>query len=249
MTGGERSCGVLVVAKAPVPGLAKTRIGAVVGAEAAADLAAAALLDTLDAVEGWEPGCRRLLAMTGSLAAAARGAQIAERVAAWTVVEQRGTTFADRLVSAHRDAAAMWGPDFPVVQIGMDTPGITGHDLDLIVGALDGVASGAADVAIGPALDGGWWGIATRKSGYADQLAAVPMSRPDTAERTVAALRAAGARVRLVHELSDVDEWADAISLSRSAPQLRTAQVVQALVDNTGADNPIGAAAVPGARC
>ena len=41
---------VLVVAKAPVPGLAKTRLARTLGAEAAADLAAAALLDTLDAV-------------------------------------------------------------------------------------------------------------------------------------------------------------------------------------------------------
>ena len=41
---------VLVVAKAPVPGQAKTRLAASVGDRAAADIAAAALLDTLDAV-------------------------------------------------------------------------------------------------------------------------------------------------------------------------------------------------------
>lgn len=226
MTGGERSCGVLVVAKAPVPGLAKTRIGAVVGAEAAAELAAAALLDTLDATERWAPGCRRLLAMTGSLRTAARGAEIARRLAAWTVVEQRGATFADRLVSAHRAAAARWTPDCPVIQIGMDTPSIIGSDLDAILAPL---VDGDADVALGPAVDGGWWGIATRRSGYADQLAAVPMSRPDTAVRTVSAMEAAGARVRLVHVLRDVDEWADAVALSRSAPQLRTAQVSRRL--------------------
>ena len=39
-----------VVAKAPVPGQAKTRLAAGVGDQAAADIAAAALLDTLDAV-------------------------------------------------------------------------------------------------------------------------------------------------------------------------------------------------------
>ena len=41
---------VLVVAKAPVPGQAKTRLAATSATEAAADIAAAALLDTLDAV-------------------------------------------------------------------------------------------------------------------------------------------------------------------------------------------------------
>lgn len=219
---------MLVVARAPVPGVSKTRVGAVVGAEAAAEVAAAALLDTLDAVERWEPVCR-LLAMTGSLRAAACGAEIAQRLPTWTVVEQRGATFADRLVSAHRDAAAEWGPDFPVVQIGMDTPGITGADLDSLVYAIDRSRSDAADVALGPALDGGWWGIATRRAGYADQLAAVPMSRSDTAAHTVSALEAAGATVQLMHERRDVDEWSDAVALSRCAPQLRTTRVVRML--------------------
>ncbi len=243
-----RGCGVLVVAKAPAPGFAKTRIGAVVGAEAAAELAAAALLDTLDAVERWEPACRRLLAMTGSLPAAARRVEISQRLATWTVVEQRGATFGDRLVSAHREAALRWGPDFPVAQIGMDTPGITGGDLDAIVGALDGARSGgpsgAVDVALGPAVDGGWWGLATARAGYGDQLAGVPMSRSDTAARTVAALQGAGARIRLVHELRDVDDWADAVALSRAAPQLRTAQVVRRLRPKPGAIDHIGTATV-----
>ena len=39
---------LLIVAKAPVPGFAKTRVAESVGPVAAADLAAAALLDTLD---------------------------------------------------------------------------------------------------------------------------------------------------------------------------------------------------------
>ena len=41
---------LLVVAKAPVPGQAKTRLAATVGDRVAAQIAAAALLDTLDAV-------------------------------------------------------------------------------------------------------------------------------------------------------------------------------------------------------
>ncbi len=39
---------VLVMAKAPVAGQVKTRLGAHVGHDAAADLAAACVLDTLD---------------------------------------------------------------------------------------------------------------------------------------------------------------------------------------------------------
>ena len=64
---------VLVVAKAPVPGLAKTRLAATLGDEVAADIAAAALLDTLDAV-AQTPASARVVAMTGDLSgrAAAR---------------------------------------------------------------------------------------------------------------------------------------------------------------------------------
>ena len=43
---------VVVLAKAPVPGVAKTRLAAVVGDRRAADLAAAALLDTLESCRG-----------------------------------------------------------------------------------------------------------------------------------------------------------------------------------------------------
>ena len=57
---------VLVVAKAPVPGLAKTRLAASIGADAAADVAAAALLDTLDAVAAASVQAR-VVALVGDL--------------------------------------------------------------------------------------------------------------------------------------------------------------------------------------
>jgi hypothetical protein len=62
---------ILVVAKAPVPGLAKTRLASALGPEAAADIAAAALLDTLDAV-AQAPVSARVVAMTGDLDVACR---------------------------------------------------------------------------------------------------------------------------------------------------------------------------------
>src|SRR5206468_8748122 len=114
---------VLVVAKAPVPGQAKTRLAASVGDRAAADIAAAALLDTLDAVAD-APVAERVVALTGSLDDACGGAEIRSRLADFTVVPQRGPTFADRLANAHADAAAATG-GLPVLQIGMDTPQVT----------------------------------------------------------------------------------------------------------------------------
>lgn len=57
---------VLVVAKAPEPGRVKTRLAAAIGDKVAADIAAAALLDTLDAVAA-APVTARAVALTGDL--------------------------------------------------------------------------------------------------------------------------------------------------------------------------------------
>lgn len=109
---------ILVVAKAPVPGLAKTRLAATLGDHGAADLAAAALLDTLDAVAA-TPVAARVVALTGDLDAACRAAAIRDRLGVFTVIDQRGEDFACRLANAHADAAAAVGAR-PVLQIGMD---------------------------------------------------------------------------------------------------------------------------------
>ena len=63
---------LLVVAKAPVPGEAKTRLGQVVGAEVAADLAAASLLDTLRA-------CTRAVGTRSKVSGSVRGTLRAAR--------------------------------------------------------------------------------------------------------------------------------------------------------------------------
>ena len=113
----------LVLAKSPVPGLAKKRLAAAIGDRAAADIAAAALLDTLDAVAA-TPAQAHVVAMTGDLDAAQRAEEIRNRLDAFTVVPQRGDGFAERLANAHVDAADAVG-NRTVLQIGMDTPQVS----------------------------------------------------------------------------------------------------------------------------
>lgn len=193
---------VLVVAKAPVPGLAKTRLAAELGDHRAADIAAAALLDTLDAVAD-TPAAARVVALTGDLDAACRGSDIRERLSTFTVVEQRGATFAERLANAHADAAAAAGCD-AVLQIGMDTPQV---DAALLAGCARLLVD--AHAVLGHAHDGGWWLLGVAHPETARCLMEVPMSQPDTGALTRAALERTGEPVRLAESLADVDIVAD----------------------------------------
>jgi glycosyltransferase A (GT-A) superfamily protein (DUF2064 family) len=208
----------LVVAKAPVPGLAKTRLAAAVGPEAAADLAAAALLDTLDAVAA-APVTARVVAMTGELDRAARADELRSRVGDFIVIDQRGDSFADRLANAHADAFAAAGRH-PVLQLGMDTPQVTG---ELIRRCAETLMTARA--VLGLAADGGWWVLGVRSPEMADVLRDVPMSQANTGAVTLKALRSTGVDVTLVEELRDVDTVDDvgAVRLA-CAPESRFAR-------------------------
>lgn len=188
----------LVVAKAPVPGRVKTRLGAHVGMQAAAELAAAALLDTLAACRSAFDECH--LAIDGDLDAV-RSDALRRGLAGWTVHPQRGDGLGQRLAHAHADAAGAG----PTVQVGMDTPQLTTTDLHTVA-----EAASHGDAVLGPAADGGWWVLALSDPASAAVLADVPMSRPDTFACTRAALTAAGQTVRVGHELTDVDTAEDA---------------------------------------
>jgi len=207
---------VLIVARAPVPGEAKTRLAAAVGDDAAALVAAAALRDTIDAAEstGW-PVC---VALTGDLARAPMAAELSSALERHHVVEQRGDDFAERLAAAHVDADRGAG----VVQIGMDTPQA---DSSMLRDAGDALHD--HDAALGGAKDGGWWLLGVRDPHHADCLRSVPMSTPRTGERTLEALRRRGARVAEMPPLTDVDTWDDALEVGAYAPDTRFAAVVE----------------------
>ncbi|MFZ0139881.1 MAG: DUF2064 domain-containing protein [Aeromicrobium sp.] len=203
---------VLVVAKAPVPGLAKTRVAGDVGDDAAAELAAAALLDTLQASVG--TGLSVVVALTGDLDRAERSDELCEVLDDLVVVPQVGETFGERLARAHLDADDGHG----VVQVGMDTPQLTAADL-----------TGAADLlchypsVLGPAEDGGWWLLGVRHGTDASPLAGVEMSTPSTGHHTREVLPAPTA---LLRTLRDVDTWEDARAVAAEVPHTRFAAAV-----------------------
>ncbi|MPZ96542.1 MAG: DUF2064 domain-containing protein [Propionibacteriales bacterium] len=196
------TAGVLVVAKLPVPGLAKTRLAANVGDETAADLAAAALLDTLATVI--RSGLRCVVACTGDTSEAARRGEVRTALGQHAVIRQRGDTFGDRLAAAHHDAAVVLDGE-PVLQIGTDTPQLAAQRLRLAADLLDHLPA-----VLGPASDGGWWALGVSSSMHAAGLTDVPMSRADTAAQTVDMLESQGLEVTRLPELTDVDTIEDA---------------------------------------
>jgi uncharacterized protein len=213
---------LVVIAKAPVAGQAKTRLGATVGHHAAADIAAATLLDTLDAVDA-TPVRARVLALTGDLDQASGGDEIRSRLGDVYVVEQRGDDFSARLANAIADAAAVAGAR-PVLLIASDTPQVTA---DLLTECAQALVE--TDVVFGLARDGGWWVLGVTEPSMAECLHTIPTSRSDTGPATLEALRDKGLAVTLVAELSDVDTIDD-VELVRAdcAPDSRFARATKA---------------------
>jgi len=214
---------VLVVAKAPVPGLAKTRLGDAVGHLEAAGLAAAALLDTIDACRAYAGDGRCHVALTGALDDACRGGEIRQALRSWHVFDQRGDTFAERLANAHADLAAE--AEGPLVQIGTDTPQLTPL---LLAEAADRITPGGG--VLGPAMDGGWWLLGLADPTRAAALSTVAMSTSRTGFDTRRALTGWGVRLVTTSALRDVDTAYDAELVAVGAPGTRFADAWMRLV-------------------
>ncbi|MFH5206640.1 DUF2064 domain-containing protein [Antrihabitans sp. NCIMB 15449] len=203
---------ILVLAKAPIAGLAKTRLTARWSPTQAADLAAAALLDTLAAVTAASV-THRIVALTGDLDRAQRSDEIRRALAGFDVIEQHGETFGTRLANAHCESAFRVG--VPVLQIGMDTPQA---DARLLTASAELLCAPSCTAVLGPAEDGGWWALGLRDPAAAGVLPTVAMSTSTTCASTLAALHGIGVRVRRLTTLRDVDEPADVGAVAALCP-------------------------------
>jgi rSAM/selenodomain-associated transferase 1 len=191
-----------VIAKAPVAGRVKTRLCPPCTPEQAAALAEAALRDTLAAMAGAAElagrSVRRAIVLDGAPGAWLDG----ERV-----VAQRGAGLDERLAAAFADLG-----DGPALIVGMDTPQLTGAVLAGALAALDD-----HDAVLGPATDGGYWGIGLRRADPR-ALIGVPMSVDHTLTAQRTRLRELGLAVADAATLVDVDTIADAELVAAQAP-------------------------------
>jgi rSAM/selenodomain-associated transferase 1 len=205
---------IMVIAKEPVPGRVKTRLTPPYSPAEAAEVAEAALVDTLAAVASASV-TRRILALAGT-----PGRWLPP---GFDVIGQRGAGLDERIAWALADARATCPA--PLVLIGMDTPQVTPA---LLAQAAEPLVSGTADATFGPAEDGGFWLLGLREIDPALVLG-VPMSRSDTGSLQLARLRQAGLRVRLLPELADVDTAGEAERIAAATPGSAFATCVKAL--------------------
>lgn len=197
-----------VLAKAPVPGRAKTRLCPPCTPGEAARVADAALRDTLDVARSTVAD-RVVLVLDGG--------PLADADPTLEVIAQRGVGLGERLAAAFADIGG------PVLLIGMDTPQVTTQVLDGALGQVD-----AATPVLGSAFDGGWWALGLPVC-PADAFLGVPMSTATTARRQRDRLRSCGLVPAPLPVLRDVDHWSDALLVAAEAPAGRFARAVDAI--------------------
>ena len=206
--GGVSADVLIVIAKAPVAGSSKTRLCPPCTPQQAAELARAALEDTLAAVLA-TPARRRVLVLEGE-----PGPWLP---AGFEVMPQRGDGLEERLAAAFEDVGEA------AFLVGMDTPQLTESHLTAGLDAL-----GSAPSVFAPADDGGYWGIGLRTPD-ARVFSGVPMSTDDTGARQRACLVELGLDVADLPGLLDVDTIADARAVAELAPQTRFARALAAM--------------------
>jgi uncharacterized protein len=206
----SRGLTLLVLAKEPRPGRVKTRLCPPCTMFEAAEIATAALADTLSAVRGC-PAARRVLVLDG-------------RPGTWLpdgfdVVRQSTGGLDVRLAAAF---ALVPGP---ALLIGMDTPQVTAP---FLAHAAARLPSGL-DAVLGLAADGGFWCIGLREPDPRVFLG-VPMSTAFTGAAQLHRLDQLGLRAGRLPQLVDVDRFTDAVHVAAMVPRSSFARAV-ALVE------------------
>ena len=201
---------LLVLAKQPIAGRAKTRLTPPCTPDQAATLAAAALRDTLEVVASVDVE-RKVLVFDGDPQSWCPDG--------FEVIAQRGGGLGERLQAAFDDV------NQPALLIGMDTPQVTAAQLG---DALNALADPEVDAILGPTADGGYWCVGFRRP-VAGAFSGVPMSAAVTYAEQCRRLRELGVRVGVQPLLRDVDTIDDALAVAAQAPHTRFARTLGAI--------------------
>jgi rSAM/selenodomain-associated transferase 1 len=178
---------MILFAKAPIPGRVKTRLATAIGAEPAAELYRAFVADTISKLAEFRDVADIEL-HTDTVTDAWSTAGVAR------VLQVVGGL---ELKLLHALAAALQSGRPQAMVLGSDSP-------TLPRGHIQRLLDSAADVALGPCEDGGYYAIACRRV-HPEMFAGVEWSTPHVLEQTERAVRASGLSVERGDLWYDVD--------------------------------------------
>jgi rSAM/selenodomain-associated transferase 1 len=188
-----------IFAKEPRPGAVKTRLARAIGAETAAALASALLLDTLDRVQAF-PGDVWVAYAPADAGEAFRELLEESGCAPAFLMPQSEGDLGERL--EHAVGRLMERGCRRVLLLGADSPTLPWSSLMALWEALE-----THRFALGPTPDGGFWGLGAR-AWQPGLLRGIPWSTDRTFAATRARLAAVGPVIQ-VPEWYDVDELPD----------------------------------------
>ena len=194
-------CRIVIMAKAPVAGLCKTRLIPALGPEGAAHLAARMLLHTVQTALDARIGPVEICAAPSANHPAWRTLNLPATLQ-WS--EQGEGDLGARMASAVRRTLARGEH---VLLIGTDCPALNAASLQTAAQAL-----ATHDAALVPTADGGYALLAMSRL-HAGVFENMPWSTPAVAQHTVERFARDGWRVQLGPMLHDIDEPADLVHL------------------------------------
>jgi rSAM/selenodomain-associated transferase 1 len=192
-----------VMARAPITGRCKTRLGRRIGDEAAASLYRAMLLDTLEALARVDAR-RVVMAAPEDDGVNVLGALAATIAGEWTILPQSGRDLGERLVDAMETIVGVEGVDGGVL-VDSDSPTMP---LDSLARGLRHL--GGTHALLGPCVDGGYWAIGAPR---ADPriFQSISWSTPEVCAQTRERLRVVGwewSELEVAYDVDDADDVA-----------------------------------------
>ncbi len=195
-----------VLAKAPIPGHAKTRLGQAIGMEAAASVYERVLRRQLSTLAMGLPRTEKRL----YVASQRDRPWFEEYGRTWQLSEQASGDLGDRIARAFQQCFE--GGAKQVVVVGADSPDLT---TGLIQEAFSTLAEN--DLVLGPTTDGGYYLIGQRAPG-APLFERIPWSTPQVLARTRRRAERLGLTCRLLPPLIDIDTVEDWRAYQDRAP-------------------------------
>lgn len=192
---------IIIMAKVPIAGAVKTRLGSVLSPEKCAALAEAFLLDT---IKKSESVCKNIILAYAS----ADGRNFPAEIIAPEIVltQQKGDDLGARMTDAFETAFAQYSP---VVMIGTDSPTFPAGYLEQAFAALET----DSEIVLGKAADGGFYLIGLRKPSP-EIFDNIEWSTPQVFEQILKNIESAGIeKLNFIPAHYDVDTPADLMKM------------------------------------